>query len=129
MERYVKDVIFSKLNFIKFQDGGGGYSGGGGAGLSCLNNPLKVGGNGGCDGGDGERGSGSDFPSPGSGSGFDLNSVALNYFTVSPTACHEHKDSQGGGGAGVTIEGHGQFGDGDGGTSVAQQGVVILEFS
>ena len=121
----------SQLINFTFKDGGAsGYSGGGGAGLSCLNNPLKVGGDGGCNGGSGERGQGSDFGGPGGGSGFDLSIVNFNHFTVSPTPCHGHKDSQGGGGAGITVEGYGQFGDGQGGYSEeAKQGVVILEFS
>ena len=61
---------------------GSGYSGGGGAGQSCLNQPTKSGGDGGCNGSSGQRGHGTGGTSPGHGSGFQIDNLPFQMLSV-----------------------------------------------
>ena len=105
-------------------DGGGqGYSGGGGWG----------GGDGGTNGGDGEDGG---VGSGGQGSGFDLATIAMDNFNLSPGKGGRGNSESGGGGGGVLVNGetpgvnefNGQ-GYGGGGRlgSMGHQGCVLVE--
>ena len=84
-------------------DGGAGYSGGG-AGFGDY-----IYGDGGADGGDGEDGDGKGHG--GAGSGFDINSIVLTSFTLSPGVGglkHYYNTNHfGGGGGGVLVDGAG----------------------
>ena len=78
--------------------GGAGYSGGGGAGT----NDAHPGGDGGENGGDGEDGT---KGSGGDGSGFDLTTVRMEHFILSPGKGGTKGSGGAGGGGGVIVNG------------------------
>jgi len=113
-------------------DGGAGYSGGGGgSGTSGVSA-----GDGGTDGGDGEVGSSSNYIG-GEGSGFDIRSISLKYYQLSPGRGGESQGVHGGGGGGVLVNGTGPvtpdgFGEGYGGGGLGGNhdgnlGCLVLE--
>ena len=83
--------------------GGAGYSGGGGYGAAA-----HTGGDGGENGGDGEDGQSG---SGGDGSGFDLTTVNMNNFILSPGKGGIITGTLGGGGGGVVVNGGKPTGD------------------
>ena len=108
--------------------GGSGYSGGGGRG-----NSNGDGGNGGQDGGDGQDGS----AGGGTGSGFNLASIRLQSFSITPGVGGLHdKGPGGGGGGGVLLDGEGPqydnytgqgYGGGAGFSNKPGQALVLIE--
>ena len=109
--------------------GGAGYSGGGGYGAAA-----HTGGDGGENGGDGEDGQ---TGSGGDGSGFDLTTVNMENFILSPGKAGTTSSTNGGGGGGVIVNGEKPTGgssfDGEGyggganGNTGQKPGCVLIE--
>ena len=116
-------------------DGGAGYSGGGGG----SSQGSGGGGGGGSDGSDGRGGA---TGKGGAGSGFQIDTIRLTSFVLSPGKGGSQSSSTnpGGGGGGVLIDGQGPdrpdswigegFGGGDGhGSNDGLPGAVIFDFA
>ena len=81
-------------------NGGAGYSGGGGGNYNYIS-----GGYGGANGGDGQD---SAYGDPGgAGSGFDISTISLTKFSLSPGAGGQRGSQYGGGGGGLMVDGAG----------------------
>ena len=130
------EIILSAANGLAHicQNGGDGYSGGGDESVSSTVNA----GDGGTAGGDGEVGSSS--KEGGKGSGFDISSIVMTHYQLSPGKGGENQGMFGGGGGGVLLDrigpdtasldgnGEGYGGGGVGGTTTSGlPGCLIFE--
>merc|ERR1712117_456460 len=123
------DILVSALpggDSLTGLDGGFGYSGGGAYGACTFCEPPYVGGNGGSDGGDGQDVD--DLPG-GKGSGFDVRTVPLTHFELSPGSGGVAKDIFGAGGGGVMVNGFGPSGESTHGQGYGAGGGTFINIS